>query len=37
MFTFPIWPMRGIVILGAALAALQYVLLVIQDVQESRA
>jgi len=37
VFTFPIWPMRGLVILGAALAALQYLLLVIQDVKESRA
>jgi TRAP-type mannitol/chloroaromatic compound transport system permease small subunit len=31
VFTFPTWPMRAIVILGSALAALQYLLLTWQD------
>lgn len=31
VFTFPVWPMRAVVILGAALAMVQYVLLVIED------
>jgi TRAP-type C4-dicarboxylate transport system permease small subunit len=35
MFTFPMWPMRAIVILGATLAAVQYALLVVQDLKES--
>lgn len=37
LFTFPIWPMRALVVLGAALAAVQYLLLVIQDIRESLA
>jgi len=36
VFTFPTWPMRAVVLLGAALAAVQYLLLVIQDLKESR-
>jgi TRAP-type mannitol/chloroaromatic compound transport system permease small subunit len=36
-FTFPTWPMHGIVVLGSALAALQYALLVIQDLREAAA
>ncbi|MDP3702026.1 MAG: TRAP transporter small permease [Hylemonella sp.] len=35
-FTFPTWPMRAIVVLGAALAAVQYLLLVIQDLKEAQ-
>ncbi len=35
VFTFPTWPMRAVVLLGAVLAALQYVLLMKQDWQES--
>jgi TRAP-type C4-dicarboxylate transport system permease small subunit len=35
VFTFPIWPMRAVVVLGAALAAVQYLLLVMQDLRES--
>lgn len=31
VFTMPVWPMRAVVLLGAALAAIQYALLVIQD------
>ncbi|MDM7943125.1 MAG: TRAP transporter small permease [Hydrogenophaga sp.] len=31
IFTFPTWPMRLVVLCGAALAALQYVLLAIED------
>jgi TRAP-type mannitol/chloroaromatic compound transport system permease small subunit len=31
VFTFPTWPMRGVVVLGAALAAVQYGLLMLQD------
>ena len=31
VFTFPTWPMRGVVVLGAVLAALQYLLLAWQD------
>ena len=34
MFTFPIWPMRAVVVLGAALAAVQYLLLVVQDLRD---
>lgn len=37
LFTFPTWPMRAVVVLGAALAALQYLLLVWQDLREARA
>jgi TRAP-type C4-dicarboxylate transport system permease small subunit len=36
LFTFPIWPMRVVVVLGASLACLQYLLLAWQDLQESR-
>lgn len=36
VFTFPIWPMRAVVVLGATLAAVQYLLLVWQDLRESR-
>lgn len=35
VFTFPVWPMRAIVVLGAALAALQYALLAWQDWQDA--
>jgi TRAP-type mannitol/chloroaromatic compound transport system permease small subunit len=35
VFTFPTWPMRAVVLLGAVLAALQYVLLTVQDWRES--
>lgn len=35
VFTFPIWPMRVIVVSGAVLAAVQYLLLVVQDLKES--
>lgn len=35
LFTFPTWPMRGVVLLGAALAAVQYLLLVVQDWKEA--
>ena len=31
VFTFPTWPMRGVVVLGAVLAAVQYVLLAWRD------
>jgi TRAP-type mannitol/chloroaromatic compound transport system permease small subunit len=31
VFTMPVWPMRAVVVLGAGLAAVQYVLLVLQD------
>lgn len=36
VFTFPLWPMRAIVVLGAALAALQYLLLAIDDLRRNR-
>lgn len=36
VFSFPIWPMRLVVCIGAALAAIQYALLMWQDVSESR-
>jgi TRAP-type C4-dicarboxylate transport system permease small subunit len=36
IFTFPTWPMRVVVVLGAVLACLQYLLLAWQDFQESR-
>jgi len=35
-FTFPTWPMRAVVVLGATLAALQYALLVWQDLREAQ-
>ncbi len=35
VFTFPTWPMRAVVLLGAALAAVQYLLLVLQDLKEA--
>jgi TRAP-type C4-dicarboxylate transport system permease small subunit len=35
VFTFPLWPMRSIVILGASLAAVQYALLAWQDFREA--
>ena len=35
VFTFPTWPMRLVVCVGAALAAIQYVLLMWQDLRES--
>ena len=33
VFTMPVWPMRAVVFVGAALAAVQYLLLVIQDLK----
>lgn len=36
VFTFPLWPMRAVVVLGAALAAVQYLLLAIADLRRSR-
>jgi len=35
VFTFPTWPMRAVVLLGASLAALQYLLLAWRDVMEA--
>jgi TRAP-type C4-dicarboxylate transport system permease small subunit len=35
VFTFPMWPMRAVVILGASLAAVQYALLALQDFREA--
>lgn len=35
VFTFPTWPMRFVVVLGAALAAIQYALLAWHDVRAS--
>ena len=35
VFTFPTWPMRGVVVLGSVMAALQYALLVWQDLRDS--
>lgn len=35
VFTFPTWPMRGVVVLGATLAAVQYLLLVWHDLREA--
>lgn len=35
VFTFPMWPMRAVVILGSLLAALQYVLLALEDLRGS--
>lgn len=34
VFTFPTWPMRGVVVLGATLAAVQYLLLAWRDVRQ---
>jgi len=36
VFTFPTWPMRAVVVLGATLAALQYLLLAWRDLRTSR-
>jgi TRAP-type C4-dicarboxylate transport system permease small subunit len=36
VFTFPTWPMRAVVILGAGLASLQYLLLAWQDFKDAR-
>lgn len=36
VFTFPLWPMRAVVVLGAALAAVQYLLLAIADLRRIR-
>lgn len=36
VFTFPTWPMRAVVLVGAALAAVQYLLLVWRDLREAR-
>ena len=33
VFTMPVWPMRAVVFLGAALAAVQYALMVLQDLK----
>ncbi|MDO8887757.1 MAG: TRAP transporter small permease [Hydrogenophaga sp.] len=35
IFTFPTWPMRLVVLTGAALAAIQYALLAVQDWREA--
>jgi len=35
VFTFPIWPMRAVVLLGGVLASVQYLLLVVQDLKDS--
>lgn len=35
IFTFPIWPMRVVVMLGASLATIQYALLAAQDWREA--
>lgn len=35
VFTFPTWPMRAVVVLGATLAMLQYALLVWQDLRDA--
>jgi TRAP-type C4-dicarboxylate transport system permease small subunit len=35
IFTFPTWPMRVVVLTGAGLAAVQYLLLVIEDLRET--
>lgn len=37
VFTFPLWPMRAVVVLGAALAAAQYLLLAFDDLRRNRA
>jgi TRAP-type C4-dicarboxylate transport system permease small subunit len=36
LFTFPTWPMRLVVVVGASLATLQYLLLAWQDMVDSR-
>lgn len=36
LFTFPTWPMRLVVFCGATLAAVQYMLLALQDWREAR-
>ena len=36
LFTFPTWPMRLVVFCGATLAAVQYILLTLQDWREAR-
>jgi TRAP-type C4-dicarboxylate transport system permease small subunit len=35
VFTFPMWPMRAVVVLGSVLAAVQYALLAWQDLREA--
>ena len=35
VFTFPMWPMRAVVVMGATLAAVQYLLLAIHDFREA--
>lgn len=35
VFTFPTWPMSAVVVLGATLAAIQYILLMVQDLRAS--
>jgi TRAP-type C4-dicarboxylate transport system permease small subunit len=35
VFTFPMWPMRGVVVLGSTLAAVQYALLLVQDLRDA--
>jgi TRAP-type C4-dicarboxylate transport system permease small subunit len=35
VFTFPTWPMRAVVVLGAALAAVQYLLLAWHDLHKA--
>ncbi len=35
VFTFPVWPMRAVVVLGASLAAVQYLLLALEDLGAS--
>jgi TRAP-type mannitol/chloroaromatic compound transport system permease small subunit len=35
LFTFPLWPMRAVVVLGAGLATIQYALLALQDWREA--
>lgn len=35
VFTFPMWPMRAVVVLGATLAAVQYLLLAFHDFREA--
>lgn len=35
VFTMPVWPMRAVVLLGAALAAVQYGLMVVQDLKQA--
>jgi TRAP-type mannitol/chloroaromatic compound transport system permease small subunit len=35
VFTFPTWPIRAVVVLGATLAAVQYALLVLEDLRQA--